>query len=145
MARRWRSRDEIIDAQWADNGPGWIAVMLKDGDAVLNLTPDFSAADSYDIGVVGPYPLGVIGQGDPHVVVRAFFRAGGQPAEDPVTGSLNAALAQWLLGNGTLTSPYVASQGTVIGRDGRVYVDETDGEIWIGGDAVTVVTGTVNL
>lgn len=140
-------RSEIVDAQWCDNGPGWITVMLKDADAVLSLKPDFGAAESYDIGVVGASPLGVVGMsgGSPDVTLRAFFRAGGTPAEDPVTGSLNAAVAQWLLGNGTLTAPYLASQGTAMGRDGKIFIDEADGEIWVGGDAVTVITGSVDL
>ena len=171
-------RSEIVDAQWADNGPGWIAVMLESAEAVLALRPNFGAVDSYDIGVVGSYPLGVVGKigtvgmsggspddggerssrsdhvdglgssggsPDSNIEVRAFFRSSGQAAEDPVTGSLNAALAQWLLGNGTLSAPYVAAQGTALGRAGRVYVDEADGEIWVGGDAVSVVSGTVAL
>lgn len=139
--------DEIVDAQWADNGPGWIAVMLADADAVLALDPDFSAADTYDIGVAGPLKVGAVGSRDDGcaIEVRAFFRAGGQGTEDPVTGSLNAALAQWLLGSGALTSPYVASQGTVLGRQGRVHVEEDGGEIWIGGDAVTCVDGSVDI
>ncbi len=139
---------EVLDAQWADNGPGWIAVKLASADAVLALDPDFGAVESYDIGVVGPNPIGVVGEsaaGDAAIEVRAFFRAGGQAAEDPVTGSLNAALAQWLLGTGELAAPYVAAQGTALGRAGRVHVDEADGEIWVGGDAVTCVSGTVDL
>jgi len=155
-------RSSVVAAQWADNGPGWIAVMLRDAEAVLALQPDFSAEESYDIGVLGPYPLGVVGVSSgcstasplgeeagkgqaPAIEVRAFFRAGGVPAEDPVTGSLNAALAQWLLGNGVLTSPYIASQGTVLGRAGRVYVEQDGDDIWVGGDSVTCVDGTVAL
>lgn len=135
-------RDAIVDAAWADNGPGWIAVQLADAAAVLALRPDLSARPSYQIGVVGAYPAG----SDAAIEVRALFKMGdGAGAEDPVTGSLNAALGQWLLGNGTLTSPYVASQGTVLGRAGRVRVSEADGEIWIGGDAVTCIDGTVDL
>ena len=147
-------RSEVVGAQWADNGPGWLAVMLASADAVLALEPDFGAGDGYDIGVVGPYPVGVVGPtkigavamtgSDPAIEVRAFFRAGGAAAEDPVTGSLNAALAQWLLADGTLTAPYVASQGTALGRAGRVHVDQADGEIWVGGDAVTCVDGTID-
>ncbi len=151
MAVLGLERNDIVKAQWADNGPGWIAVMLESADAVLALEPDFSAVDSYDIGVAGPHPVGVVGKigvvgptGDsPALEVRAFFRAGGAPAEDPVTGSLNAALAQWLLGDGTLRAPYVAAQGTALGRAGRVHVDEDNDSIWVGGDAVTVVTGTL--
>lgn len=152
-------RDEVVDAQWADNGPGWLAVRLESADAVLALEPDFGAADSYDIGVVGPYPLGVVGlrsadaveadaalaADEPAIEVRAFFRAGGVAAEDPVTGSLNAAIAQWLLADGTLTAPYVAAQGSALGRDGRVHVSIADGEVWIGGDATTCITGTVTI
>ncbi|MGI9608137.1 MAG: PhzF family phenazine biosynthesis protein [Acidimicrobiales bacterium] len=147
-------RSEVVDAQWADNGPGWIAVRLADAQTVLGLKPDFSAEESYDVGVVGPYPVGVVakigvvgstGSPEPAIEVRAFFRSGEAAAEDPVTGSLNAALAQWLLGDGTLEAPYTASQGTAIGRSGRVYVDEADGEVWVGGDAVTCVIGTVDL
>lgn len=149
-------RSDIVDAQWADNGPGWLAVQLASADAVLALTPDWSAVDSYDIGVVGPHPVGVVGprkigvvgatgQAEPAIEVRAFFRASGQPAEDPVTGSLNASLAQLLLGSGQLTAPYIASQGTALGRAGRVYVDQADGEVWVGGNAVTCVDGHVDL
>ena len=144
-------RDEVVDAEWADNGPGWLAVRLASADAVLAIEPDFGAADGFDIGVVGPHPLGVVGTrpgaggpGDaPAIEVRAFFRAGGAAAEDPVTGSLNAAIAQWLLADGTLTAPYVAAQGSALGRDGRVHVTVADGDVWIGGDAVTCITGTV--
>lgn len=153
------SRAEIVHAQWADNGPGWLAVMLADADAVLALAPDFGAVESYDIGIVGPHPIGVAGPSRdgaagptqttgtdaPSLEVRAFFRSGGAPAEDPVTGSLNAALAQWLLPAGVVTSPYVAAQGTALGRAGRVYIEEADGEIWVGGDAVTCVEGSVNV
>lgn len=155
-------REAIVDAQWADNGPGWIAVRLASADEVLALTPDFSAVESYDIGVVGPHPIGVVGShapnkvgvvgartptdpgaGEPSIEVRAFFRSNGAASEDPVTGSLNAALAQWLLGDGTLEAPYVAAQGTALGRQGRVYVDEADEQIWIGGDAITCIDGSV--
>lgn len=150
------NRADVLDAQWCDNGPGWIAVRLASAEAVLALEPDFGAVDSYDIGVVGPNPIGVIGpskigvvgdrdEGEIAVEVRAFFRAGGQPAEDPVTGSLNAALAQWLLADGSLTAPYVAAQGTALGRAGRVYVEQADGEIWVGGDAVTCIDGEVDI
>lgn len=149
-------RSEIVDAQWADNGPGWIAVLLESADAVLALSPDFGAEEAYDIGVVGPYPIGVAGphkigvagphdEGDVALEVRAFFRSGGQAAEDPVTGSLNAALAQWFLSSGRLASPYIAAQGTAIGRAGRVWVEEADGEVWVGGDAVTCIEGTVEI
>ena len=141
-------RSDIVAAQWADNGPGWIAVMLEDAAHVLALEPDFSAEAACDAGVVGPHPVGVVGstgREEPAIEVRAFFGAGGAAVEDPVTGSLNAALAQWLLRDGHLRSPYVASQGTALGRSGRVHIEEVDGEIWVSGDAVTCIDGSVEL
>lgn len=149
-------RNEIVDARWADNGPGWIALRLASVEAVLALKPNFGAEAAYDIGVVGTYPLGVVGSVrddqldssigvDPAIEVRAFFRSGGIGTEDPVTGSLNAALAQWLLSTGELTAPYIAQQGTALGRAGRVFVNQDDDAIWVGGDAVTVIDGTVEI
>jgi len=132
-------RDDIADAQWADNGPGWVAVLLHSAEAVLALAqPDCD----FDLGVVGPYP-----PGSPEAFeVRAFFLSGGKTAEDPVTGSLNASLAQWLLGSGKATAPYVASQGTALGRRGRVHVNTgEDGQIYVGGGTLTLITGTVRL
>ena len=132
-------RSAIVDAAWADNGPGWIAVLLEDADAVLALRPDVSA---YDIGVVGPHPAGA----ETAWELRAFFPKDGVSVEDPVTGSLNASVAQWLLGSGRATAPYVASQGTALGRAGRVHVTQDgDGAIWVGGGTVTCVDGAVEL
>ena len=131
---------EVVDAQWADNGPGWLAVLLADADAVLSLTPDFMAANEYALGVAGPHGSGA----DVELEVRAFFRFGGQPAEDPVTGSLNAAIAPWLMDRDVVESTYIAAQGTAIGRAGRVYVRrDDDGDVWVGGDAVTAITGSI--
>ena len=132
-------RTEIVDAAWADNGPGWVAVLLANADAVLALRPGFV---DLDLGVVGPYA-----PGSPHAFeVRAFFPKDGATAEDPVTGSLNASLAQWLLGTGRATVPYVASQGTALGRSGRVHVSrDADGTIWVAGGTITCVSGTVEL
>lgn len=142
------ARSEILDAHWADNGPGWLAVMLESGQAVLDLEPNFPAGDPVGIGVVGAHTLGVVGLGGTDgtdVEVRAFFSANNSPVEDPVTGSLNASVAQWLVAAGHIATPYVAAQGTAIGRAGRVHISEADGEIWVGGDAVTCVTGEVDL
>jgi len=132
-------RREIVDAQWADNGPGWVAVLLDSAEAVLALRPGMTPLD---IGVVGAYP-----PGSPQAFeVRAFFPKDGTTAEDPVTGSLNASLAQWLARTGRATLPYVASQGTVLGRHGRVHVTSDDeGVIWVGGGTVTLISGTVDL
>jgi PhzF family phenazine biosynthesis protein len=132
-------RAEILDAQWVDNGPGWVAVLLSSADAVLALRP---GVVDLDVGVVGPYPEGSAAAFE----VRAFVPNGDSTAEDPVTGSLNASLAEWLLRTGRAGAPYVASQGTVLGRSGRVHVSrDADGTIWVGGGTVTCVTGQVEL
>jgi PhzF family phenazine biosynthesis protein len=132
-------RDDIVDAQWADNGPGWVAVLLGSADAVLALHP--READ-IDVGVAGPYPAG-----SPEAFeVRAFTPKLGGVGEDPVTGSLNASLAGWLLDSGRATAPYVASQGTVLGRRGRVHISrDPDGTIWVGGGTVTCLSGHAEL
>ena len=132
-------RVEIVDAAWADNGLPWIAILLADADAVLAVRPSFS---ELDIGIVGPHP-----EGSPtDFEVRAFFPKEGAVVEDPVTGSLNAALAQWLLGTGRAHAPYVAGQGTVLGRSGRVHIStDADGAIWVGGGTVACIAGTVDL
>jgi len=137
---------DVVDAQWADNGPGWMAILLRTGELVRSLTPDFGAGNPEGIGVVGPHTLGVAGfggEGGTELEVRAFFSANDNPVEDPVTGSLNAAVAQWLLAAGHLSAPYVASQGTCIGRAGRVHISEADGDIWVGGRSLTCIVGTV--
>lgn len=131
--------EEIEAAQWVDNGPGWVAVLLPDAAAVLEIVPDGSALGDLMVGVVGPYP-----EGEEAVEVRAF--AGGVGVtEDPVTGSLNAGLAQWLAGD-VLPASYVASQGTALRRRGRVHVETApDGTIWVGGDTLTTIHGTVTI
>jgi PhzF family phenazine biosynthesis protein len=132
-------REAIVDAQWADNGPGWVAVLLEHADAVLAVKPRFA---DLDVGVVGPYPPG----GEAAFEVRAFFPKDGVMVEDPVTGSLNASLAEWLLRTGRATSPYVASQGAALGRSGRVDISrDDDGTIWVAGGTVTCISGTVDL
>jgi PhzF family phenazine biosynthesis protein len=132
-------RGAIVDAQWADNGPGWVAVLLEDADAVLAIKPSFA---DLDIGVVGPHPPGA----ETAFEVRAFFPKDGAMVEDPVTGSLNASLAEWLLRSGRATAPYVASQGAALGRSGRVYISrDHDGTIWVAGGAVTCISGTADL
>jgi len=133
------SRAEIVAAQWADNGPGWVAVLLASADAVLALRP---GVVDLDVGVVGPHP-----PGSPEALeVRAFFPKDGATVEDPVTGSLNASLAEWLLRTGRARAPYVASQGTALGRAGRVHISrDADGTIWVAGGTVTCVTGEVEL
>jgi PhzF family phenazine biosynthesis protein len=132
-------RGAIVDAQWVDNGPGWVAALLASADEVLALQPGFV---DVALGVVGPYP-----PGSPEAFeVRAFFPLNGATLEDPVTGSLNASLGGWLLGSGRATSPYVASQGTALGRLGRVHISQDgDGTIWVGGGTVTCISGEVEI
>ncbi len=130
-------RDGIVDAAWCDNGPGWIGVLLPSAEAVLALEP---GTVDMPIGVVGPYPPGSPAAFE----VRAFFPKQGATAEDPVTGSLNASLAPWLLDRGRAKSPYVASQGTALGCAGRVHIARDDeGTIWVGGGTITCISGHV--
>jgi PhzF family phenazine biosynthesis protein len=132
-------RSEILDSQWVDNGPGWVAVLLSDAHAVLALRPGFV---DLDLGVVGPYPDGA----EHAFEVRAFFPKDGATVEDPVTGSLNASLAGWLLHSGRVRAPYIASQGTALGRAGRVHIStDVDDTIWVAGATITCISGDVTL
>ena len=132
--------DQVVDAQWGDNGPGWVMVLLDHAETVLGLTPDPARMTRFpDIGVAGPHPDG----GEVAYEVRAFFMPG--PTEDPVTGSLNAALGGWLVATGRAPRSYVAAQGTALGRRGRAYVDQVGDDLWVGGDTVVGVQGTVAL
>lgn len=132
-------RAEVVDAQWVDNGPGWVAVLLESADAVLALRP---GSVDLDLGVIGPYSPGASAAFE----VRAFFPRNGATAEDPVTGSLNAGVAQWLIGTGRASAPYVVRQGTALGREGQVHISvDGDGTVWVGGGTVTCVSGHVEL
>ncbi|MGJ5006809.1 PhzF family phenazine biosynthesis protein [Bradyrhizobium oligotrophicum] len=127
--------------QWVDNGPGWIGVLLDSRRALLDIRFNPAALPQQPIGVVAPWDRAQDGT-DADYEVRGFMWGGG---EDPVTGSLNASLAQWLIGAGIAPKQYVASQGTVLGRAGRVHVAQDGDTIWIGGDVVPVVKGTISL
>ena len=130
---------EIVDAQWAANGPNWVAALLPTAEAVLALRPGYV---DFDLGVAGPYPPGSPAAFE----VRTFFPKDGVSAEDPVTGSFNAALAAWLVRSSRATLPYVASQGAVLGRAGRVHLSAGEGDaIWVAGHTVTCVAGDVDL
>ncbi len=130
----------VLDAQWVDNGPGWVGVLLTDAATVLAVRPAGPGAFR-DVGIVGVHPSG----SECAVEVRALFAVGGGLAEDPVTGSLNASLAQWLIGTGRLPRAYVAAQGTVLGRRGRVHVSAEGEDVWVGGQVTPGVSGTVEL
>ncbi|HEY3531379.1 MAG TPA: PhzF family phenazine biosynthesis protein [Nocardioides sp.] len=131
--------DDVVDISWGDNGPGWVVVLMRHAEAVLDVRPDWSSFGDLDIGVVGPYPEG----SECAVEVRAFCPSIGV-VEDPVTGSLNASIGQWLAGESLPTS-YVASQGTALGRRGRVHVEKDGDTVWVGGDAATTIKGTVGV
>lgn len=136
------SREEILHHNWVDNGPGWVGVMLSSAEQVLAIEPDYAAMNGLELGIVGPYPS----LAECQFEVRAFVASETNPNEDPVTGSLNASLAQWLIGLGLAPPRYVASQGTVLGRAGRVYLErDAQGQVWVGGKTSTCVEGRVEL
>ncbi len=126
---------EMLAVEWVDNGPGWITALLASPEQLLELRP---GPLDFDLGAVALYSPG----SEAAIELRAWAPVNGQAVEDPVTGSLNASVAQWLLADGRLQAPYLAHQGTAIGREGRIYVSEADGEIWISGRTETVIAGT---
>ncbi|MGQ0652786.1 MAG: PhzF family phenazine biosynthesis protein [Betaproteobacteria bacterium] len=130
---------EVMQHQWVDNGPGWCAVMLRSAGEVLALSPDWAALDPLKLGVVGPHDKGH----DAAFEVRAFIGGGGY--EDPVTGSLNASLAQWLTAAELAPAAYVAAQGTALKRAGRVHLRKDAEAVWVGGEVVDVVRGEIHL
>jgi PhzF family phenazine biosynthesis protein len=133
-------REHVLDSQHVDNGPGWVAVRLPSAQHVLELEPDTASLQDLMLGVVGTYPAS-----SPALVeVRAFAAPLGVP-EDPVTGSLNAGLAQWLVPAGIVPASYTASQGRRVGRRGCVSLRHRDGDVWVGGACTTCVRGTVQL
>ncbi|WP_415855973.1 PhzF family phenazine biosynthesis protein, partial [Sinomonas sp. G460-2] len=133
--------DDVVDAAWVDNGPGWVGVLLRDAADVLALEPDFAAMGAYLVGVVGPYPEGSDARlAGAHFEVRGFAPSLDVP-EDPVTGSLNAGLAQWLIGSGRAPSSYIAQQGTALGRRGLIRVAADGTDVWVGGDTVVGIRG----
>ncbi|MDO7840736.1 PhzF family phenazine biosynthesis protein [Sphingomonas immobilis] len=133
-------RAEIVAAEWVDNGPGWIGVMLASAEAVLAVEPARHHTRQIDIGIVGPHSPG----GETAFEIRAIFSVpGGGLIEDPVTGSLNASVGQWLFASGRAQGSYIAAQGTRLGRTGRVRVSQApDGQVWVGGRTLTLFAGS---
>ena len=132
------SRSHIVDAQWADNGPGWIVVLLASADEVLALEPARDHPGHIDVGVVGPHAAGSPSAFE----LRAFFTdQHGGVREDPVTGSLNASSAEWLLASGRATAPYIATQGTRVGCSGRIHIHQDTRGVWVGGRTTTLFSG----
>ncbi len=135
------ARTDVLGHQWLVNGPEWIGLRLASAAQVLSIKPDFGQLKGLDFGLVGPHPAG----SECAFEVRGFAYSDG-PTEDPVTGSLNAGIAQWLIGNGVAPERYVAAQGTALGRSGRIHVSkDSDRNIWIGGHSRTVIQGHVEL
>lgn len=133
------SRDAIIDAAWIDNGPGWMGILLASADEVLALQPK---PMKLTLGVAGAHTT----ESRFAYEVRAFYSSNGITLEDPVTGSLNASLAQWLISSGRFNAPYLVSQGTAIGYAGVVKVDVDDSQVvWIGGNVATCISGEVDI
>ena len=131
-------RSDIVMSQWVDNGPGWCAAMLKSAEQVLDLQPDMVMLRELKLGVIGPYPAGSPAAFE----VRAFVPGLGV-AEDPVTGSLNAGIGVWLIETGQAPPKFTVSQGTVLKRRGRVYLERLGDDIWVGGDVAIRVEGSV--
>jgi PhzF family phenazine biosynthesis protein len=129
---------DIVDAQWVDNGPGWVAVLLRDAGAVLAIEVDRTQMDGWSIGAIGSYPRG----SECDFEIRAFMSGG---VEDPVTGSLNASVAQWLIGAGKAPMRYSVSQGTRLHRRGRITIEQDGDDVWIAGETVLGITGHVAL
>ena len=134
----------IVATEWVDNGPGWVGVLVENHEVVLSLQPDigrYRGDGQVAIGVIGPHPQ----DSEVDFEVRAFFSNDqGQLIEDPITGSLNASLAQWLIGGGRAPASYVAAQGTALGRAGRIHIISDESSIWVGGSTLTLITGTID-
>jgi PhzF family phenazine biosynthesis protein len=130
--------EDIVAHQWVDNGPGWCAIMLRSAEQVLAVQPDFAVLGDFRLGLAAPQLAGA----DTDYEVRVFVPSLGVP-EDPVTGSLNAGLAQWLIGTGAAADNYVVRQGTVLGRAGNVFIERIGEGIWIGGEVVACIEGMV--
>lgn len=130
-------REDILGHQWVDNGPGWAAVRLASAQQVLDLEPDFSQIPDAKLGVLGAHPEG----SDHEYEIRAFVPGVGV-AEDPVTGSLNASVAQWLIASGLAPQKYTVTQGTALGRAGVISISHEDEDVWVGGATSVCFRGT---
>jgi PhzF family phenazine biosynthesis protein len=137
------THSQVVDSEWLDNGPGWVGLLLDSAETVLNLRPDATMYPGrWDIGVIGAHPAG----SETAFELRAFMTESGEPLrEDPVTGSLNAAAAEWMIATKRVRAPYMTSQGTAIGRRGRIYISEDADGLWVGGKSKVVVTGSITV
>ncbi len=137
------AQTDVIEARWVDNGPGWVAVLLASAEAVLEVEPARYHSKPVTIGLVGPHAPGA----GPAYEVRAFFSDGyGAIREDPVCGSLNASVAQWMVSSDRARAPYHAGQGARVGSDGRIDIScDAEGQVWVGGAARVLVSGVIDL
>ena len=137
--------EAVVASNWVDNGSHWLAIMLRSRDEVLGLRPNYSILAGLKVGVVAafdPKRDGTFAQFE----VRAFSAEDpGLGHEDPVTGSLNAGIARWLIGSRIAASEYIVSQGTVLRRKGRVHIENDGSHIWIGGAVRTCIIGKLML
>jgi PhzF family phenazine biosynthesis protein len=156
---------DIVASAWCDNGPGWRGILLNSVELLRSIKPDPNKIAGQFIGLASTLKIGVSAISgaqnsqtsdekqnlstsnfdQPYLEVRAFFPGSGGFAEDPVTGSLNAALAQWLIGSGRAPGRYIAAQGLNLKRNGRVYIEQSGTDIWVGGYSTTCVEGQVLL
>ena len=143
------TRQEILRHAWCDNGPQWRGVMMASSEQVLALKPNAQILAGMEVGVIAPLDKPLLRGPDDSAEafeVRAFFPGNAGLTEDPVTGSLNAALGQWLIGAGLAPAHYVARQGTAMGRAGRVHVQlDEQGQVWVGGESVVCIQGHVTI
>ena len=137
--------ESVVDAAWVDNGPGWVGLELRSVADVLAAEPVLGGSAGFSCGLLARYEEDDPGRDGRDVEVRALFESGAGWIEDPVTGSLQAGLAQWLIGAGRLPTSYLAGQGQRVGRNGRVHVEQVGDRTWVGGDVVTVVHGEVDV
>ena len=139
---------DIVASQLLDNGPVWLGLLLDSPETVLRLRPDHGSlkALGQKVGVAARYlQADIAAPTSPSLEVRAFAAPIGIE-EDPVTGSLNASLAHWLMEQGHVPASYVAAQGSCVDRCGRVFIARDDAQqIWVGGESVTCITGQVRL
>jgi PhzF family phenazine biosynthesis protein len=133
--------DQVLSHQWVDNGPGWAVVRLATAQEVLDLEPDLSRIPTAMVGAIGAYPVG-----SKHAFEMRTFAPGVGVAEDPVCGSMNASVGQWLTASGGAGRSFTVSQGTRLGRAGEITITaDADGTVWVGGATTTCLSGTATV
>jgi PhzF family phenazine biosynthesis protein len=134
-------RDRVLAHQWVDNGPGWAVIQLPTAEEVLALEPDLSLIPDAMAGAIGAYP-----GGSGHAYELRTFAPGAGVPEDPVCGSMNASVGQWLTAAGAAPAAYRVSQGARLGRAGTVEITaDPDGTVWVGGAATSYIRGHITI